>query len=158
MVGFDDAAMMALGAINAGVQIAGNQRVKKLQKKLDKMQKAATRRQFQRAAEDVYEERRDASRELNDAEAMLKDQLQERGLTESSIATDEEADMAYDRERRMRALTRRAEDIEYDRGLTESGWRINKKIKKTQDTMNMISMALMQGGGGVAQGMGASLG
>lgn len=156
MVGFDDAAMMGLGAINAGVQIAGQQQQKRGQKKLDKIGRKQDKRHYERqqlelglAQEDVN---RQAGYDQEEIRNNLIDQQGPGGSQEQVMRGRREGE----RSRRYDALEREKVAQQADWMDKQKAYKIQKKMQKNAQTMSMISTMLMQGASGVGGAMGAS--
>ena len=158
MVGFDDAAMMGLGVVNAGVQAYGAHKQKKQQRKAGKIQKEGARRDLAFQQKELDESKVDTNFNFDEAIKALTEESGDRGIQHSSIRQDDENRQNYLRNRRLSAIDRQKAQLAAQGMDQERLWKIDKKMKKTQDMMNMISSALLQGGSGVAGGLGMTMG
>lgn len=153
---FDGAVMMGLGALNAGVQIAGQQSQQRRQKKLDKMSKNQARRRQGFEMKNLQLEKEDTDRQANLAQQTSRESDADRGLINSSQRDYNRGQIEGERSRRKDALDRQIALKNADWMDQERAWRIQKKMQKTAQLTSMISSMLLQGGSGVAGQMGAS--
>lgn len=156
MVGFDDAAMMGLGAVNAGVQIYGQMAQKRQQKKLTKMDQEQGRRHHGDQMLNLQLEKEDTDRQ-----AGYQQQDTREGITDQQGNSNSESGylrnkIEGERSRRQSALDRQVTLANADWMDQERAWKIQKKMAKTQQITSMISTALLQGGAGAGGMMGAS--
>lgn len=156
MMGFDDAAMMGLGAINAGVQIYGAQQQKKGQKKLQQIQHSGQERDYNDKLKELGIGQEDVNRQAGLAQQGSREGDFDRGMGNSGQRDYNRNQIEGDRGRRYDALERQKTRLKADWMDSERSLGIQRKMKKTADTMSMISTALMQGGSGVGGAMGAS--
>lgn len=156
MVGFDDAAMMGLGAVNAGVQIAGQVAQKRQQGKLDKMSKQQARRHHGYEMKNLQLEKEQTDRSAGLAQQDSRESDADRGLLNSSQRDYNRGQIEGERSRRQDALDRQIALKNADWMDQERAWKIQRKMQKTAQITSMISSMLLQGGSGVAGQMGAS--
>lgn len=156
MVGFDDAAMMGLGAANAGVQIYGQHAQGVQQKKLDKMSKTGARRQHQYEMKNLGLEEEDTDRQAGLAQQDTRENDADRGLLNSGEHGYNRDQLEGQRTRRQDALDRQISLKNADWMDQERAWKIQRKMQKTAQLTGMISTMLLQGGSGVGGAMGGS--
>jgi len=154
--GFDDAAMMGLGALNTGVQIYGQQMQKRGQKKLMKLQQGQEQRHHDADLKELNLQEEDVNRKAGLAQQDSREADYDRGMGQSSQRDYNYNQIEGERSRRYDALERQknAMNLDWADHLTQQ--KIQKRMAKTQQTMQLISAALMQGGAGVGQAMGGS--
>ena len=156
MVGFDDAAMMGLGAVNAGVQIAGQQYQKRKQKKLDKMGRAQEQRHFDRQIKELGLQQEDVNRQNTYDQQDIRENVSDVQGPDSSYQVHLQDRREGERSRRYDALEREKIAMQADWMDKQKAYKIQKKMQKNAQTMSMISSLLMQGASGGAGMMGAS--
>lgn len=153
MVGFDDAAMMGLGALNTVNQMVGAQQQKRQQKKLTKMGKAATARHRADTMQDIGLEQKDVDRDAVRDQVTLTsdigDQQGPGGSYRNLISDRRETD----RSERQQALERQKSRLQADWLDEDRARSIQKKIAKNAARMQMISGLLQQGGSSLGGGM-----
>lgn len=156
MVGFDDAAMMGLGAVNAGVQIAGQQYQKKKQKKLDKMGRAQEQRRFDRQIKELGLAQEDVNRQNTYDQQDIRENVSDNQGPDSSYQRYLQDRREGERSRRYDALEREKVAMQADWMDKQKAYKIQKKMQKNAQTMSMISSMLLQGASGAGGMMGAS--
>ncbi len=161
MVGFDDAAMMGLGAANAGVQIYGQQVQKRQQGKLDKMSKEQARRHHAEEMHGYQLQKEDTDRQAqgvggHSAQQTNSEDANDRGVYNGSQRGVDSGLIEGERQRRQTALDRQITLANSDWMDQERAWKIQKKMAKTAQITGMISTMLLQGGSGVGGAMGGS--
>lgn len=161
MVGYDDAAMVGLGAVNAGVQIAGQMAQKRQQKKLTQMDRAQQARHFQDQMKNLQLEKEDVDRQAqgvggHSAQQNNREAAAEAGrLFGSQVGTDRDQ-IEGERKRRQEALDRQITLANADWMDQQRAWKIQRKMQKTQELTGMISTMLLQGASGIGAAKGAS--
>lgn len=161
MVGFDDAAMMGLGAANAGVQIWGQHAQGVQQKKLTKMSQQQARRQHDETMTNLRLQQEQTDREAQGVGGHSEQQNNREAAAEagrsfgSQVGTDRDL-IEGERQRRQDALNRQITLQNADWMDQQRAWKIQRKMQKTQQLTSMISSMLLQGGSGVGGVMGAS--
>lgn len=161
MMGFDDAAMMGLGAANAGVQIYGQHAQGVQQKKLDKMSQQGARRQHGYEMTQLQLQKEDVDRQAQGVGGHSEQQQNQENAADmgringSQVGTDRDL-IEGDRQRRQDALDRTIALKNADWMDQERAWKIQKKMQKTAQLTGMISTMLLQGGSGVGGAMGGS--
>lgn len=156
MVGFDDAAMMGLGAINAGVQIYGQQLQKRGQKKLDKISRAQKQRNYEADLRDIDLQKDDVNRQAYYQQSENKQEIGDRQGPGSSYERHVSDRLEGERSRRYDALSRQKSMMQADWLDEQRAYKIQRKMQKNAQTMSMISSMLLQGGAGVGGMMGGS--
>lgn len=154
--GYDDAAMAALGIINAGVQAYGGANIRKKQKKAKKIQQGDYLRKLAEQQRELDENKVDVNYGFDANIDDISEDTMDRGVYHSGIRTDAIDEQNYLRNRRLSALDRQKASLAAGGLTTEKLWTINDQIDKTQNTMALISAALMQGATGVGQVYGAT--
>lgn len=161
MMGFDDAAMMGLGAANAGVQIWGQHAQARQQKKLTKMEHEGQARHFYADMKNLQLQKEDVDRQAqgvggHSAQQNNREAAADAGrLTGSQVGVDSGL-IEDERKRRQDALDRQMTLMNADWMDQQRAWKIQRKMQKTAQLTSMISSMLLQGGAGVGGTMGAS--
>jgi len=156
MMGFDDAAMMGLGAINAGVQIAGAQAQKRGQKKLQKIQQGQEQRHHDFDIKNLGLQQEEVNRNAADLQRNTREDVVDQQGASSSQRNDRWNRNEGERSRRYDALERQKTALNLDWADHITQQKIQRRMQKTQETMQLISAALMQGGSGVGAAFGGS--
>lgn len=156
MVGFDDAAMMGLGVLNAGVQIAGQEYQRRQQKKLGKIDKAATKRKRDAAELDFRLAHADTDRANYYNQQEIGNNLGDQQGYGGSQERFQKRLANEDTSRRHQALERQRTMMKADWADEDKARSIQKKMAKNQRMMSMISTMLLQGASGVGGAMGGS--
>lgn len=156
MVGFDDAAMMGLGAVNAGVQIYGQQLQQRGQRKLDRLSKATRFRKQSEVEEDARLQHADISRANDEAQLQNRNELGDQQGYGGSEQRRNARLMNEDSSRRHQALDRQLTRLRADWADEDRVRSIQKKMAKNQRTMGMISSLLLQGASGAGGMLGGS--
>lgn len=156
MVGFDDAAMMGLGAANAGVQIYGQKVQERGQKKLTALDRRGQLRHHQYDIKNMELGQEDVNRQAGLQQQDSREGDADRGMLNSSQRGYDRSQIEGNRQRNYDAIERQKTMANADWMDNESAFRLQKKMAKTQKTMGMISTMLLQGGSGVGGAMGGS--
>ena len=156
MVGFDDAAMMGLGAVNAGVQIAGQQYQKRKQKKLDKMGRAQEQRHYDRQMKELGLQQEDVNRQNQYDQQDIRETVSDAQGPDSSYQQHLQGRREGERGRRYDALEREKVAMKADWMDKQKAYKIQKKMQKNAQMMSMISSMLLQGASGAGGMMGGS--
>jgi hypothetical protein len=159
MVGFDDAAMMGLGAINAGAQIYGQQTQKRGQKRLLGIQRQGEERHHGEELAELQKQEDEANRQAGLQQMQNQENAGEQ--FQGSGGHDSQADyyrQQTETNRRLQteAIQRKRNSLNADWMDQQRSYKIQKKMQKSQQLMSMISTALMQGGSGAGAAMGGS--
>src|SRR6185503_4355639 len=104
MVGFDDAAQMGLGAINAGVQIFGAQQQARYNKKLQAIQRAQAKRHYEDQVLNLGLEQEDTNRDAFIRNQQQRDAIADQQGPDGSMGRVMHDRLEGERKRRYDAL------------------------------------------------------
>ena len=154
MVGFDDAAMMGLGALNAGVQMFGATQQARYNRQLQALQRAQAERHYEDDIKNVGLNREDTTRQNYFGQQQSRDAWADQQGVGGSMQNVSRDRMQGAADRQIAALNRQETMLTADWIDQKKMWELQDKMAKSAQTMSMISGLLMQGGSGAAGAMG----
>jgi hypothetical protein len=151
MMGFDDAASMGMGMINAGIQAGMATGQFRRQKKLQELQKGVERRGTQAELAGIAQEGQQAQHQAGMQEAANAGDANDRGVAGGSIPAGANTEVEYQKGQRLQALSRQRDLITANQIDQEKMWNIQREMSRAQRQMQLISSFMQQGGGGALQ-------
>ncbi|SRR6266403_581779 len=154
MMGFDDAAGMGMGMLNSVAQIPFQIKQGQLQKKQRQLGQKQATQDFQQKQAEISDEKRSMNRQTTLGEQRSQDQTADRGLQNSSIPNDNNANAEWERGLRNQALDRRSNYNANSFSNEQQGWKYQRQQQRTQYYSSMLSNMLQQGGQGAMSSIG----
>lgn len=135
----------ALSILNTGINASKASRQKSLQRKANRINAQALDKNYDLAKRKLASEEAHANKENVDAERMLNESAEERGIFDSSIRQDMQGERGYSHGRRMQALQFAREGLDNQYFTDKKLAKINRLMSDSSGYLDMIQQ-FIQGG------------
>lgn len=144
---------LGLGAINMGLGAAGKSRQKSLLKKANKITQEGNKKQYELALKKLAQAKSEEERGNVRATRAVDESANDRGILNSSIRRDDQAEREYQYQNRLKALEFAKEGLDNQYFTDQKLAKLKSQLATATDYIGMIQTFINQGAMGVANSL-----
>ena len=143
---------IALGGINMAMGMAKSRQQKKISKRMAALQAERDKYQYEAGVRDLGKREEDLRHQDAFDVRAINESAADRGVLDSSIVGDDQAERQYQLDRRLGALNDTRADLRFAFMSSEKARKLGRKSEDSMRTLDMLSQFINAGAMGVAQG------
>lgn len=148
--GYDDAAMLALGAVNAGLGMMGGNVEKRTNRRLMSLEKKKLERNVKRSKQELTLQEHELRRQDDINERNINEDMNGRGVLHSSLTNDAQGERQHQLDTKLSAMDRARQDLDWDYKMAVEQARLTKQMTDANNWITMLQTAIQGGAMGVS--------